>query len=140
MSSKLTPALLAKAIEGEQNAIAAYEHMKQMTSDGEHLTAINHIVEDERKHLRSFEELCKKRFGEAECGAQINAPAAHTFQDALRHAVNDELESYEFYRDVYMGNSAEQVRHPFFEAMTDEIEHAVRLNLMYSRELEKRLM
>jgi rubrerythrin len=131
---------LLKAIEGEQNAIAGYEHMKTLTDDKGHLETVNGIIRDEHKHLKSFEELYRRKFGNGLMSPRMMSPSAHIFTDSVKSAFEDELESYEFYRDVYLDNSGEQLRAPFFEAMTDENEHAIRLNMMLTKELEKRVM
>jgi rubrerythrin len=141
----LTREQLLKAIEGERDAITFYEHLKTLTGDEEHLKNIGHIMHDEKKHLEKFEELFRKKFGGRERAEpspmeQSDRPLPHEFNAALRQAINDELEAYEFYRDVYMDCTNEQVKVPFYGAMTDENEHAIRLNMMYTREVEKRAM
>jgi rubrerythrin len=142
----LTKEQLIKAIEGERGAITFYEHVKTLTGDEEHLKAFGHIIHDEKKHLKNFEELYQKKFGSGMAphpSSDVSGPGdgrPHLFTDALRQAINDELEAYEFYRDVYMDCTSEQVKVPFYEAMTDENEHAARLNMMYTREVEKRTM
>lgn len=137
---RLTPELLLRVIEGEQNAIAGYERLKTMTSDREHIETLDKIIRDEHKHLRKFEEMYRRRFGTAPASPRVSEAPANTFMDGVRHSVGEELDTYELYRDIWMDNSGEQVRMPFFEGMTDENEHATRLSLMFSRELEKRLM
>jgi rubrerythrin len=140
MSFRLTPELLQKAMKGEQNAIAGYEAMKAMTNDSGHLRTLDHIISDERKHLMKFEDIYRRRFGAVPDGSPAMEPPACMLMDCIRRSVEDELASYEMYRNIYLDNGGEQVRQPFFEAMTDENEHAIRLNMMFARELEKRVM
>ncbi|MDR0293100.1 MAG: ferritin-like domain-containing protein [Oscillospiraceae bacterium] len=140
MNYRLTPELLMKAIEGEQNAIAGYEHMKQMTPDRKNLETLEHIIGDGQKHLDVFTEMYKRRFGELSGLPGPAGPAACNFTDCVARAADKELETYELYRNIYMNNGGEQIRMPFFEAMTDKSGHAVRLNMMFARELERRLV
>ena len=139
-SYRLTPELLQRAMEGELSAIAGYTHMKTMTNDQSHLAALDHIIGDEQKHLRSFEELSRRRFGSAPELPPVTGTPACMFMDCIRLSVNDELEAFELYRNIYLDNGGEHVRGPFFEAMTDENEHAIRLNMMFASELAKRVL
>ncbi|MCL1806294.1 MAG: ferritin-like domain-containing protein [Oscillospiraceae bacterium] len=140
MSHRLTQELLLKAIEGEQNAIAGYEHMKSMAGQPEIIETLNRIILDEHKHLKSFEELFRRKFGKLTESPPMKQTCGPEFTDCIAQAVNDELESYEFYRDIVRDNSGEQIRVPFFDAMTDENEHAIRLNLMFAQQIAKRVM
>jgi len=133
----LTREQLAKAIEGKRDAVAYYEYAKTLTGDEKHRKTLDGIIKDEQKHLAKFSELYRRKFGGQVEGSPA-MPEVHEFNAALRMAVSDELDAYEFYRDIYMDCTSEQVRVPFFEAMTDENEHAIRLNLMYTEEIEKR--
>jgi rubrerythrin len=139
-ANMLSKETLQQAVEGERNAIAGYEHMKTLTEDKEHHKTLNGIIEDEHKHLRAFEELYRRKFGNSPVSHRMTEPAACIFADCIKKALEEELESYELYRDVVLENGSEQIRAPFFEAMTDENEHAIRLNMMFAKELEKRVM
>jgi rubrerythrin len=124
---------LLKAIEGEQNAIAGYEHMKTMTNDEDHIETLNEIIMDEHKHLRDFEELYRRKFGRGFESPRTTATVGHIFTDSIRRAVGEELDTAEFYWEF---KNIPQ----FDEAMHDETDHAIRLNAMYTREIEKRVM
>jgi rubrerythrin len=126
----LTREQLLKAIEGEQNAIADYERIKTLTDDTGQITVLNGIIMDEHKHLRNFEELYRRKFGSGMVSPPLERPRELGFTESLRSAVNDEIEAYEFYRDLYMDCTNDQTRQIFFGAMTDENEHAMRLLLM----------
>jgi rubrerythrin len=148
----LTREQLLKAIEGEKDAVAFYQHAKTLTGDEEHIKTLDGIIADEEKHLGHFEELMRRKFSSssrerlephipagAGGGGTLPHPM-HKFTDALRRAIGDELDTAEFYRDIYMDCTNEQIKALFFESMTDEMEHAARLNMMYTREVEKSAM
>lgn len=54
----------------------------------------------------------------------------HNLQEGLRLAYQDELEAYEFYRDIYLMTSHPLIRDVFFRALTDESEHALRFGFL----------
>jgi len=53
--------------------------------------------------------------------------------EGIEQAILDELEAYEFYRDIYLSSNNPIVKEIFFEAFTDENEHAAYLNYLYTR-------
>lgn len=121
------------AIRGESDAILYYEKLLTMargTTDKEY---IEHILNDEKDHLRGFRDLYNRLTGlKAEYKAK--APTISSYQNGLFAAYNDELEAYETYRNVILQFHDPFVRDTFFHAMSDEIDHASRLSFLYLQE------
>lgn len=131
----LSPKLLIKAMQGEQDAIAYYEQLHRMTSDKQDMDLIQGIHDDEIKHYNMFANLYYRMTGQMPY-TQPKQPQIDSFSAGVKQSVMDELEAYEFYRDIYLANNNPEVKNIFFEAMTDENEHAVKHNYMYTKTLE----
>jgi rubrerythrin len=123
MIKMLTREQLMKAIEGEQNTIAEYEHIKTLMSDNDQIETMNEIIADEHRHLRDFEELYRRRFGKSMVSPPMVAGCGEVLNNCLRRAVNEELDTAGFYK-------AHREHPQFFDAMLDEMDHAVRLTMM----------
>jgi hypothetical protein len=79
---------LVKAIEGEQNAIAALEHLKMITDDEKHIAALNKIIMGAHKNLRDLEEQYSREFGEPVESPPIGKLRGRDFTALLRRAWN----------------------------------------------------
>jgi rubrerythrin len=60
-------------------------------------------------------------------------PRILSYIDGVKKAIMDELEAYEFYRDIYIANMSPEIRNIFFEALTDENEHAAKFNYIFTK-------
>jgi len=89
--------------------------------------AIEHALEDEKIHLRTFTQLYQTLTGKKPV-YQTKITRFRNFQEGLRIAYEQELEAYETYRDNYLSTQDPMIRDAFFRAMTDEIEHALRFS------------
>ncbi|MDR1669966.1 MAG: hypothetical protein LBR76_08415 [Oscillospiraceae bacterium] len=131
----MTQEWLKEAISGERNAIAMYQNMKMLTGDQEHLETLGRIIEDEETHLLGLEGLLRRGKPGGESPV-TESDLGCVFTECLRRAIGKELETEMLYRSAYVSDGSEF----FFNAMTDENAHAVLLNRMYTREVEKRLL
>ena len=129
----MTQEWLKDAAATERNAIAAYKNMLMLTGDPEHIDTLRRIIQDEETHLLGLEGMRRR-------GMESNSPIADdfgcVFTDCLRHAIEGELDAQRIYRSAFMSGGGVF----FFEAMADEFSHAILLNRMYTREMEKRLL
>ncbi|MEA4848267.1 MAG: ferritin-like domain-containing protein [Clostridiaceae bacterium] len=133
MAYNVTPAQLTKAMKGEAEARKYYKRLAAMAPNEKEADMIDHFYEDETKHLSKFRMLFEMTTGkEPEIGS-IKAPDFGSYIEGVEQAILDELEAYEFYRDIYLASNNPVVRDVFFEAFTDENEHAAHLNYIYTK-------
>ena len=62
----------------------------------------------------------------------MNTPEFESYIEGIEHAIPKELEACEFY-GTYTLPAAIRLSECIFEALTDENEHAVYLNYLYTR-------
>lgn len=127
----LVPALL-RAIQGEAEARQAYLKLLPMAHTGEAVSNIRTILDDELKHLQVFTGLLANLAPVCPAPVRVPEPALADYEEGIREAYYDELDAAEFYRSVMLCATDPQVWRSFFEAMTDEMEHATRLNRLLS--------
>jgi rubrerythrin len=120
---------ILKAIKSEAEAIDFYQRLLKFAPGHRGQDDISHALEDERIHLRDFSQLYYSLTG-MQPVYRPKKIAFHNLQEGLRLAYQDELEAYEFYRDIYLMTSHPLIRDVFFRAMTDEIEHAMRFGFL----------
>jgi rubrerythrin len=131
--SHLTPEILLKALKDEQDAIMFYKILITMVSDAQDENLIKEIHNDEVKHFSQFFNLYKQMTGQNPQIPLPKQPRIHSYTDGVKKAILDELEAYEFYRDIYIANTSPEIRNIFFEALTDENEHAAKFNYMFTK-------
>jgi rubrerythrin len=133
MAYNVTSAQLIKAMKDKGSARKYYKRLIGMAPDEKEAEIIEHFYEDETKHLSKFRMLFEMTTGkEPEIGS-VNTPEFESYIEGIEHAIPKELEACEFYRDIYLASSNPIVRDVFFEALTDENEHAVYLNYLYTK-------
>ncbi|NPV71743.1 MAG: ferritin-like domain-containing protein [Firmicutes bacterium] len=126
---------ILEAIQGELKAAQVYRRLLQMATTQEDRENLQQILDDELKHLRMFTDLYARLTCMSPPPAQVTPPTFTTYMEGLKGAYYDELEAAEFYRSILLSTCDGQVQRVFFEAMTDEMEHAIRLNrLLYLAE------
>lgn len=137
MSFGVTPGQLVKAMKGEAEAGRYYKKLIGLAPDEKEADIINHFLEDEAKHYSKFKMLYKMFTGKVPELPTPVPPDFSTYTEGVEQAILDELEAYEFYRDIYLSTNNMIVRDIFFEALTDENEHAAHLNYLYSKNRSK---
>lgn len=137
MTYNVTPAQLVKAMKNEAEAIKYYKKLMGMAPNEKEEELIEHFYEDETKHLSKFRMLFEMITGkEPELGS-LKPPDFESYLEGVEKAILDELKAYEFYRDIYISGNNPIVKDIFFEAMTDENEHAACLNYLYTKNKNK---
>ncbi|GAB6935246.1 MAG: ferritin-like domain-containing protein [Calditerricola sp.] len=121
---------LRMALVGERSAIAFYRRLLDMAPNDEHRKQIEHAYEDEKKHYRMFENLYIRLTGRRPDVKPMTVTFA-TYEEGLKKAFYDELEAAELYRDTQLLTRNKAIRDIFYEAMTDEMEHAARFSFIY---------
>lgn len=118
---------ILNGISSEASAIDFYTRLAKAAATSEQRQAIEHALEDEKIHLRTFTQLYQTLTGKKPV-YQTKITRFRNFQEGLRIAYEQELEAYETYRDNYLSTQDPMIRDAFFRAMTDEIEHALRFS------------
>ncbi|SHH62914.1 Rubrerythrin [Caloranaerobacter azorensis DSM 13643] len=129
----ITPNQLIQAMKGELEAIEYYERLIKMAPNREEANIIRAFYEDEKKHYNNFRRLYMMMTGRPPIILPVNKPKIKSYLQGIEQAILDELKAYEFYRDIYLSNINPYVRNTFFEAFTDENEHAAHLNYIYTK-------
>lgn len=137
MNYNVTPAQLMKAMRGEAEARKYYKKLMGMATDEKEADIIEHLYEEETKHLSKFRMLFEMITGKEPEVSSVKSPDFDSYQDGVEQAILDELDAYEFYRDIYLAGNNPIVRDIFFEALTDENEHAAHLNYIYTKNKNK---
>ena len=133
MTYNVTPAQLIKAMKGEAEARKYYKRLMGMAPNEKEEDIIEHFYEDETKHLSKFRMLFEMITGKEPELGNVKPPEFDGYLEGVEQALLDELEAYEFYRDIYLSSNNPIVRDTFFEALTDENEHAAHLNYLYTK-------
>ncbi|MHB1391679.1 MAG: ferritin family protein [Clostridia bacterium] len=133
MTYNVTPAQLMKAMRGEAEARKYYKKLMSMAPNEKEADMIERFYEDETKHLSKFRMLFEMITGKEPEITSVKSPDFDTYLEGIEQAILDELEAYEFYRDIYLASNNPIIRDIFFEALTDENEHAAHLNYLYTK-------
>jgi len=133
MTYNVTPAQLLKAIQGEAEARKYYKQLISIAPDEKEADIIEHLYEDETKHLSKFRMIFEMTTGKEPDIKSVKTLDFDNYIEGIEQAILDELEAYEFYRDIYLSSNNPIVKEIFFEAFTDENEHAAYLNYLYTR-------
>jgi rubrerythrin len=137
MTYNVTPAQLLKAMRGEAEARKYYKKLIGMAPNEKEADIIEHFYEDETKHLSKFRMLFEMITGNEPEISNAKSPDFDSYIKGIEQAIFDELEAYEFYRDIYLSSKNQLVRDIFFEALTDENEHAAHLNYLYTKNVNR---
>jgi rubrerythrin len=130
-SSKIQQLILNihKSIEDEAVAIQLYTWMLQEARDPLAKDFIEHALNDEKEHLEDFTKLYVHFTGHRP-HIQLQPLPTQTYKQALVSALKAELGAQEFYRKIFMGCTDQMVKDVFFNAMMDEVEHAIRFSTL----------
>ena len=131
--NKLSLESLLKAIKDEQDAIMFYKILITIVPDKQDENLIRDIHNDEVKHFTQLFNLYKQMTGQNPQIPLPKQPRIPSYIDGVKKAILDELDAFEFYRDIYITNTSPEIRNIFFEALTDENEHAAKFNYMYTK-------
>ncbi len=133
MTYNVTPAQLLKAMKGEAEARKYYKKLMDMSLDDREKDIIEHFIEDENKHLSKFRMVYEMTTGKEPVLGNLKTADFSSYIEGIEQAIEDELETYVFYRDIYLSNNNPIIRDIFLEAFTDENEHIARLNYLYTK-------
>lgn len=115
---------IAKALDGEYNAIQCYEQMASLAQNEEEKKQILEIRNDEIKHYQAFSVIYQNLTGMSFNPKQLEVCPADYYR-ALTAAFKDEQETVDFYLDIAETASHPYIREQFKRASADEQNHAV---------------
>lgn len=124
---------LLKALKGEQDARRFYSELVKLAKYEEDKKIITEITLDERKHFNNFRRLYIELTGKEPALPPQERPVIKSYIEGLKTAIMDETEAYEFYRDTFLCTNNPIGKQIFLEAFTDENEHAIRLNYLFTK-------
>lgn len=112
------------AIGGEYNAIACYEVLMNQAENEKERHQIAEIREDEIRHYQIFSSVYQQLTGET-FRPQQTERCPDTYREGLRHAVEDEQNTVDFYLESGDLSPNPQVQSLFYRISRDEQQHAV---------------
>lgn len=127
------PKRLMKAMKGEADARVFYLQLISMLPAPEDKDIVAKIAQDEKKHHENFRRLYVRLAGHEPMLPPTEKANIPTYIEGIMKAIMDETEAYEFYRDTFMCTTNPAAKEIFLEAMTDENEHAIRLNYLFTK-------
>lgn len=126
--------MLDEAITDEMKGYEYYKRLQPMVDDVKDKETIRHISLDEMKHRKMIEDLYQKISG-------VKAPTfkvddiriSRNLSAELANSIMNEYDDAEFYRKLYFMLQNPEFRDMLFEILTDEQNHAGKLNYLYSK-------
>ncbi|RFU62897.1 ferritin-like domain-containing protein [Peribacillus glennii] len=115
---------IAKAIDGEFNAIQCYNKLLKMVPTTKEKNVISEIIKDENDHLGKFTQIYFKLTGRQPDVAKSN-DCPKRLKDIFEFSFEDEQESVDFYLDIANATDDENIREVFTRAAADEQNHAI---------------
>ncbi|WP_203289583.1 ferritin-like domain-containing protein [Metabacillus sp. cB07] len=115
---------IAKALEGEYNAIQCYEKLAIQAKTPEEKKTIQEIRQDEAKHYQTFAGIYQSLTGQPYSPKQTEECPAD-YISGLTAAIKDEQETVDFYHTISDSGSTPYIKEAFRRAAFDEQNHAV---------------
>jgi rubrerythrin len=114
-------------------AVHFYEELLKLTPTTYEYNQIEQILEEEKSHLKDFQKLY---FTITNHDPQVEYEKItfRTYRDGLLKAYENELTTYEDYRNAYLLNGNTEIKDCFFKVFTDELKHANRFMFLYFRD------
>ena len=125
--------LLKEAMTDEATDMRYYEKLSLMVQNAEDQEIVRHVQADEKKHLKALTDVYQTLTGEV---PDVTADEPDTGLDLAAEyekRVLEELDGMEFYRNLYLSHKSTDLRDTFFELLTDELEHAVKMQYLRGR-------
>jgi len=124
---------LLQAISGEAQAIDFYSRVLNIAPTASAKNDFQHALEDEKEHYQLLSWLYTSLTSQTPQVPPFIPVSFQSYTDAVDQAVQDELEAYEMYRDMYLSTNDPVARDILLRTYTDEGEHATRFT--YQRAL-----
>ncbi len=118
------------AIADERAAIDFYQRLYEIAPTEMAQYSLEAALNDEKKHDKQLTFLYKKLTGQ-EPDVKVEKVTFHHFYDGLEKAFIDEVEAYEFYKDMAQNAKCQSIRDLLYTIQHDEIEHATLFNWVH---------
>jgi len=119
--------LLKEAMTDEASDMLYYENLAWLTTDVCDREIIRHVEADEKKHLKMLTSIYQQLTGEVPDVTAKEQEVGHDLHAEYEKRVLEELEGMEFYRKLYTAHKSTEYRDMFFEMLTDEMAHAIKM-------------
>lgn len=129
-----------RIIDSKQILISSYKQLLNMTSDQKDIMQIRRIHMNETSHINTLINIYTKTFGEQPILVNGNAPQPNSYISGIRELITSELDLNILCTNIIFSESNADVRNAFSLILTDDNRHASRLNLIYTRYLEMKLI
>lgn len=114
---------LAKAINGEYNAIRQYEALLEKAHSKEARKIIERIRNDEINHFRRFSAIYSRLTGGRQPRLEAK-PVTKSFKEGIQESILDELDDSKFYQDLSEATQDPSIVRILLNASHDEQRHA----------------
>lgn len=115
---------IKEAITGEYNAITCYEVLMNQARTAHERQRIGEIRNDEMHHFQVFSSLYQQLTGQTFQPHQTEQ-CPSTYMEGLRHAIEDEQNTVDFYLETGDMATDPQIKSIFYRFAKDEQHHAV---------------
>lgn len=133
-SNKYVLELIKDAINDETATYKYYSELANSMRDIDDKKALEQMSLDEQKHKKMFEDMYKKLTNEDYSNENINHEnISPQLSDNFTKSIKGELSTVESYRPILFALENPQFKNYLIEIITDEQNHAARLNYMYSK-------
>lgn len=139
-AAHIPPGMLIRIIQDKQAMNAQYEQLHGIATDQQDIDIIGRIRLDEAAHLSALTGLFARLFGgqpELNGHGQLQM---HSFMSGVKDLIIGELNLYITYSNIIFTDSNADVQNTFFQVLTDDNRHASRLNYMYTKAVESKLV
>jgi rubrerythrin len=122
---------IMKAINGEYHAIHYYTRLAELAPNLEDRQTILDIRQDEMEHYNWFTTLYTQLTGKKPQVTQ--GPLPSTFEEGIKFAIRDELETVHFYQETAFKTNDRRIRMLFMRASFEEQRHASWFQYMWMK-------
>ncbi len=133
--NKYLTELVKDALENEIRTVDFYEKLAADVNDIDDKERLRQICLDENKHKSMLSEMYRELEGKEYEPSDKKEPANEQRDVLTRIAesIDKELEGVELYRPILFALENKRFKNYLQEIITDEQNHAARLNFMYSK-------
>lgn len=122
---------LEAAIQDERSAIIFYTELYKIAPTEIARYAVKTALEDEIIHDKKLTKLYKHLTG-TKPNVKVEPATFNHFYEGLQKAFLDEVEAFEFYKEMYLSVFCPTIRDLLYSIQHDEMEHATLFNWVHT--------
>lgn len=122
---------LETAISDERAAVLMYNELYRVAPTELARYAVRTALEDEKVHDKRLTRLYIHLTGK-EPDIKVKEEKFQHFYDGLQKAFIDEVEAFEFYKEMYLATNCDPIRDLLYSIQHDEIKHATLFNWVHT--------